>query len=190
MRRLLQHRTESSIIPNSKERSVWRNKRPRSRIVSFRVRQYRLPDLRVLPGHCSQRFRWELCRPIYNCSSKWWYVGIRFEMGRNSIVHDENPAWWHLGRIVQIGNARVWKLKTSIGIVRLGDSSEESWTWLSQIEDNGEKKYRVRIYEFKTFEARNGTYERNAVVKNQGTKTACTKNSWRLLAMGVQRAVF
>ena len=34
----------------------------------------------------------------------------------------------------------------------------------------------------KNFGARNGNYERNAVV--------CTKNSWRLLAMGVQRAVF
>ena len=42
----------------------------------------------------------------------------------------------------------------------------------------------------KNFGARNGNYERNAVVKNQGTKQACTKNSWRLLAMGVQRAVF
>ena len=42
----------------------------------------------------------------------------------------------------------------------------------------------------KIFGARNGNYERNAVVKNQGTKTACAKNSWRLLAMGVQRAVF
>ena len=30
----------------------------------------RLPDLRVLPGHRSQRFRRELCRPIYNCSLK------------------------------------------------------------------------------------------------------------------------
>ena len=40
------------------------------------------------------------------------------------------------------------------------------------------------------FGARNGNCERNAVVKNQDTKTACTKNSWRLLAMGVQRAVF
>ena len=28
----------------------------------------RLPDLRVLPGHWSQRFCRELCRPIYNCS--------------------------------------------------------------------------------------------------------------------------
>ena len=26
----------------------------------------RLPDLRVLPGHWSQRFCRELCRPIYN----------------------------------------------------------------------------------------------------------------------------
>ena len=30
----------------------------------------RLPDLRVLLGHWSQRFCRELCRPIYNCSSK------------------------------------------------------------------------------------------------------------------------
>ena len=40
------------------------------------------------------------------------------------------------------------------------------------------------------FGARNGNYERNAVVKNPGNKTACTKNSWRLLAIGSQRAVF
>ena len=30
----------------------------------------RLPDLRELPGHWSQRFRRELRRPIYYCSSK------------------------------------------------------------------------------------------------------------------------
>ena len=30
----------------------------------------RLPDLRVLPGHCSQRFCRKLCRPIYYSSSK------------------------------------------------------------------------------------------------------------------------
>ena len=42
----------------------------------------------------------------------------------------------------------------------------------------------------KNFGARNGNYERKAVVKNQGNKTACTKNSWRLLAVESQRAVF
>ena len=35
------------------------------------------------------------------CSSKWWYSGILFEMGRNFIFFDENPIWWYLGRIVQ-----------------------------------------------------------------------------------------
>ena len=41
----------------------------------------------------------------------------------------------------------------------------------------------------RNFGSRNGKFEKNAVVKNQGTKQACTKNSWRLLAMGNQRAV-
>ena len=42
----------------------------------------------------------------------------------------------------------------------------------------------------KNFGARNGNYEKNAVVKNQGTKQRVQTNSWRLLAMGVQRAVY
>ena len=49
-----------------------------------------------------------------------------------------------IGRIVQTKNTRVWETQDRIGIVRPGDSSEESWTWSSQIEDNGEKKYRAR----------------------------------------------
>ena len=42
----------------------------------------------------------------------------------------------------------------------------------------------------KNFGARNGNFEKNAVVKNPGNKTARTENSWRLLAMENQRAVF
>ena len=41
----------------------------------------------------------------------------------------------------------------------------------------------------KNFGIRNGNNEKNAVVKNQGTKQR-VQNSWRLLAMRVQRAVF
>ena len=41
----------------------------------------------------------------------------------------------------------------------------------------------------KNFGARSGNFEKNAVVKKPGNKTACTKNSWRLLAMGNQRAM-
>ena len=35
------------------------------------------------------------------------------------------------------------KLKTVLEFVQCGDSLEESWTWLSQIEDNSEKMYRA-----------------------------------------------
>ena len=40
----------------------------------------------------------------------------------------------------------------------------------------------------KNFGARSGNFEKNAVVKNPGNTIACTKNFWRLLAMGNQRA--
>ena len=50
---------------------------------------------------------------------------IRFEMGRNIIVYDENPTWWHHGKLVQIKNTRVWETQDRIGIVWPGDSSEE-----------------------------------------------------------------
>ena len=45
-------------------------------------------------------------------------------------------------------------------------------------------------FRIKNYEARNGNYERNAVVKNQGTKQRVQRILWRLLAMGVQQAVF
>ena len=82
--------------------------------------------LRVTGSHW---FRRELCRPIYYCSSKWWYSGIWFEMGRIFIINDKNPIWWHQGRIVQIKNTRVWETQDRFGIVQYGDSSEEVRTW-------------------------------------------------------------
>ena len=42
----------------------------------------------------------------------------------------------------------------------------------------------------KNFGARNGNYERKRRGQESGNKTAWTKNSWRLLAMRSQRAVF
>ena len=76
----------------------------------------RLPVLRILPGHSSQWFCRELCRHIYSCSSKWRCSGNRYEMGRNSIVDDTNPTWWHLGRIVQTKNTRVWETQDVLKI--------------------------------------------------------------------------
>ena len=42
----------------------------------------------------------------------------------------------------------------------------------------------------KNFGNRNGNFEKNAGGQESGDKTAWTKNSWRLLAMGNQLAVF
>ena len=41
----------------------------------------------------------------------------------------------------------------------------------------------------KNFGIRNGNYEKKRRGQESGNKTACTKNSWRLLAMGNQRAM-
>ena len=86
----------------------------------------------------------ELHRPVHYQSTKWRCWGIRFKVGRNFDVYDENPTWWNLGRIVQIKNRRVWEAQDRFGIVWLGDSSEEVRTWLTQIENYGEEKYRAR----------------------------------------------
>ena len=143
MRRLLQHWTESSIILSSKERSVWRNKKPKKRTVSFaedRSLTLIYEYFRVIGANDSVENYADLFTvalrnyDMQEFDSKW---------GRNSIINDANPIWWHLGKLVLIKNTRVWETQDRIEIVRPGDSSEEVRTWLSQIEANGEKTYRA-----------------------------------------------
>ena len=143
MRGLLQHWTDSSIL-TSKEGSVWSNRKPKKRTVSF-------VEDRSLAWSMSTSVSLEptiLSRIMPTCSL------MVFEMTifRNSIQSGtefhcqwQNSTWWHLGRFVQIKNTRVWETQDCIGLVWPGDSSEESWTWLSQIEDDGEKKYRAEF---------------------------------------------
>ena len=146
-------------------------------------------DLRVLPCHWSQCFSRELCGPTHSCSSKWWYSGIRFEVGRKLIISDSNPIWWHLGKLVQIENTRVWETQDPVGNVWPGDSSEEVKTWLSQIEDNGKKKYRADFTDEEFWSQKRKLWDKRRG-QESGEKTAWTKKSGRLLAMGSQRAVF
>ena len=47
------------------------------------------------------------------------------KVGRNFIMKDENPTWWHLGKIVQIKKTSVWEIQDRIGMVQYGDSSEK-----------------------------------------------------------------
>ena len=90
--------------------------------------------------------------------------------------------------LYKIEDTWVWSTQNRIGIVRHADLSEESWTWLSQIEDNGEKKYRARFtnYEFWVQELK--LWKKRRGQESWG-KTAWTKNYWRLLAMGNQQTV-
>ena len=109
-------------------------------------------------------------------------------MGRNSIVHDE-AAWWYLEKLEQISNTRVWETQVCIEIVQYGDSSEEGWTWLSQIEYIGKKKYRAE-FENEEFWIKKWKFWNKRRGQESVVKTAWTQNSRRLLAMGNQRAVF
>ena len=136
----------------------------------------RLLDLRIILGHGRQWFRRELCRPIYSCSSKWWYSGIRFKMRRNSITDDTNPIWWHLGKLVQIKSMRVWETQDRIGIVQYGDSQER------QIENNGKKKCRAKFENEEFWSQKRKLWDKRRG-QESGDKTAWTKKSRRLLAM-------
>ena len=70
--------TKTSIIPISKEESVWRNKKGPER-GPFPSRQTDcLLDLRSLPGPWKPWFCRKLHRPVHYCSSKWSFSGIRF----------------------------------------------------------------------------------------------------------------
>ena len=50
-----------------------------------------------------------------------------------------------LGGLYKIKDTRVWETQDRVGFVQFWDSSEESWTWLWAIEDNGKKKHRAGI---------------------------------------------
>ena len=113
----------------------------RGRQIAFLIYDY----FRVIGSHDSVENYTDLFTVSLRNDDSW----IRFKVGRNSIVHDENPIWWHLGRTGQIENTRVWEAQDRIGIVRPGDSSKEVRTWLSQIESYGEEKYRTRIHEIR-----------------------------------------
>ena len=77
MRGLLQRWTKSSIILTSKEESVWRNKKPKKRTVSFVEHRDRLPHLWVLPTR-DQNWEWHLSSARVNYGwwqirATWWY---------------------------------------------------------------------------------------------------------------------
>ena len=152
-RELLQHWTKSSRIPASRKRSVWRKWKLTKKTVSFEEGRSLTWSINT-SGSLGPTILSRIMRTYLQLFFEMMNIQeFDSEMGQNSIVNDENPIWWHLGRIVQIQNTRVWETHLII-------TDWRQW-W---------KEVSSRIYELRNFEARNGNYERNAVIKNQGTK--------------------
>ena len=62
------------------------------------------------------------------------------------------------------------KLKTVLELYDLEIHQKKLGRDYHRLKDYGEEKYRARNCEMKNFGARSGNFEKNAVVKNQGTK--------------------
>ena len=138
LRKLLQHWTVSSIIPTSRRRvSLEEHESPKRRTVSFaedRSLTWSTStsgslEPTILSRHYADLFTVALRNEnIQEFDSKWDEILLSMT---------QNPIWWHLGKLVQIKNTRVWETQDRIGIVQL--------TWLSQIEDNCKRSI-SRIY--------------------------------------------
>ena len=102
----------------------------------------RFHDLRLLASDWHSWYSIWLCWFLL-CNSSWWqHSGIRYKMGRNFIVKDEDSIWWHSGKSVQIETTWVWSTQNRIRIVPHGNSSENIDAQSSEIEDHGETEHR------------------------------------------------
>ena len=111
-------------------------------------------------------------------------------MGRNFIVFDEKSrtmtSWKGLYKL-RIRESE--KFKTVLELYDLEIHQKKLGPENHRLKNYGEEKNRAGSSKEEFLGPQVEILKRNAVVKNQGTKTACTKNSWRLLTMGNQRAV-
>ena len=142
-RKLLQHWTESSRIPTSRERSVWRKWMLKKK-TAFSEEDRSLTCATILPGHWGQRFCRKLCRPFYNCSSKWWYWGVP----RNSLIPSEGEFSKNYGadqQRLQISDLHVdkfppparfacWKIRFKTGVCTCSQFSTEAMLWIKVVE--------------------------------------------------------
>ena len=100
---------------------------------------------------------------------KWWYSGIRLKVGRNSIVYDKNPTWCYLGGLYKLRIREFEKLKTVLELFDLEIHQKKLGLDYQRLKTMVKRSIEQDIGK-KNFGARNGNYEKNAVVKNQGTK--------------------
>ena len=91
-----------------------------------------------------------------------------------------------------LNKLRIWqseKLKTVLELYKMEIHQKKAGPDYRRLKTMVERSIEQNV-RMKIFEARNGNYERNAVVKNHVVKTAWTTKSRILLARGSQRALF
>ena len=158
----------NKIIQNtpSRKRSVWR----KWKLTKKFEETDRSLDLRILLGHWSQRFCRELCRPIYSCSSQWWYSGIRFKMGRNSVINDEKiPSDDILEGLYKLRIRASEKLKTVLELYNMEIHQKKAGPDYHRLKTMVKRSIEQNL-RMKNFEARNENVETSAVVKNHREK--------------------
>ena len=128
-----------------------------------------LLDLRILPGHWNPWFYRELCRPIHYQSKKWWFSGIRFEVGRILWSMTQIPSDEILESLYKLRIRESEKLKTVLELYDLETHQKKLGPDYHRLKTMVKRSIEQEIRN-KNFGARNGNYEKNAVVKNQGTK--------------------
>ena len=74
----------------------------------------RFHDLQPLSSHWCSWYRSWLCGFMLFQSSKWGCSGLRYEMGWNSIIYDQDPTGWYLGQFVQIEMPNYQRLNTMV----------------------------------------------------------------------------
>ena len=127
---------KSSIIPISRGKSAWRNKKAQKQDSFLRGRQIAHLIYEQFWVSGIQWFFRKLRRPSHYQSTKWWYSGIRFKAVRNFCP-------WQKSRLMTS-----WKESTNeeyvLELYDLETYQKEVLTWLSQIENYVEEEYRAR----------------------------------------------
>ena len=180
MRRLLQHWTESSIIPSSKERSIWRKWKPKKRTVSF-------VEDRSLTWSTSTSGSLEPTIPS-RIMPTYLLLLIEMMIFRNSIRNETEFYYqWRkshlmIGRIVQTKNTRVWETQDRIGIVQHGDYQKKAGPDYHRLKTMVKRSIEQNLRN-EEFWSQKWKFWHKRCGQESGDKTAWTKNSRRLLAM-------
>ena len=168
----------NKIIQNTrfkKKVSLEEQKAPR-RTVSF-VEDRSLTWSTSTSGSLEPTILWKIMPTYLPLFCEMMISGIRFEMGRNSVINDANPIWWPLGRIVLIKNTRVWETQDRMEIhqKKAGPDYHRLKTMVKRsIEQN------LRM---KKFEARNGNFKQAPRSRIKGWNSV-NKEVWDIVGNG------